>query len=120
MLDYKIAKAFEVIQKAQNLDNLILKYQHTPISSSNKITLDEFKKQSTDILNTENHRPEDSFFTKIKEIVNSIRISINIYRTAQDISNPSLNQKEIRRVLKEYREQQSESNNNENTIQYSF
>ncbi|AUH73526.2 hypothetical protein [Legionella sainthelensi] len=119
ILDYKIAKAFEVIQKAQNLDDLILKYQNNRISSSNKITLDEFKKQSTDILNTENHRPEDSFFTKIKEIVNSIRISINIYRTAQDISNSSLNQKEIRQVLKEYREQQSEPKN-EGAVQYSF
>ncbi|WP_115708677.1 hypothetical protein [Legionella sainthelensi] len=119
MLDYKIAKAFEVIQKAQNLDDLILKYQNNRISSSNKIALDEFKKQSTDILNTENQRPEDSFFTKIKEIVNSIRISINIYRTAQDISNSSLNQKEIRRALKEYREQQSEPKN-EGAVQYSF
>lgn len=119
MLDYKIAKAFEVIQKAQDLDDLILKYQNSPISSSNKITLDEFKKQSTDILNTENNYPENSFFTKIKEIVNSIRISINIYRTTHDISNSSLKQKEIKQFLKEYREQQSEPKN-EDAIQYSF
>lgn len=52
-------------------------------------------------------------------IVNSIRISINIYMTAHDISNSSLKQKEIKQFLKQCREQQSEPKN-EDTTRYSF